>query len=157
MSEPERSERAYPKRPLLGVGAVLIHRGHVLLVQRGRPPRLGMWTFPGGLVEVGEPLFLAAQRELREETGLDAEPVDVVDVYEVIDRDKTGRVRYHFVIVEVLMRYLGGDLRAGDDAAAVAWVPLADLNRAGIGPGVARVVARARQHLADEASPSDTS
>ena len=147
MSDAERPERAYPEHPLLGVGAVVIHDGHVLLVQRGRPPRLGMWTFPGGLVEVGEPVMVAAQRELREETGILAEPVDIVDVYEVIDRDGDGRVRYHFVIVEVLMRYIVGEPSPGDDAAAVAWVPLTDLKTFPVGPGVVRVIARAQQAL----------
>ncbi len=140
----ERPDRMYPSRPLVGVGAVVLHNDHVLLVRRGRPPRRGMWTFPGGLVEVGETVFEAARRELREETGVDAAPIDVVDVYEVIDRDADGRVRYHFVIVEVLMQYRGGTPRPGDDAAAVAWVPLRDLATADVGPGVARVVARAR-------------
>ncbi len=151
MSEVERSDRVYPERPLVGVGAVVLRDGEVLLVQRGRAPRRGMWTFPGGLVELGESVYEAARRELREETGVDAIPLDVVDVYEVIERDEAGVVRYHFVIVEVVMRYRAGEPVAADDAADARWVPVDALEEAGVGPGVDRVVHKARAWLAHRA------
>jgi len=123
---------------------VVLHKGRVLLVRRGRPPGRGVWAFPGGALDLGERVFIAAQRELREETGLRAEPVDVVDVYEYIERDAGGRVRYHYVIVEVLMRLHGtAHAHAADDAAAVRWFALDELTRADVSPGVLRVVQRA--------------
>ncbi len=136
-------ERRYPGHPRVGVGAVVLRGDEVLLVQRGTPPRLGMWTFPGGLVELGERVFDAAQRELLEETGVRARPVDVVDVYEIIDRDEEGRVQYHYVIIEVLLVYEEGTPRPASDAAAVRWVSLDALESPEIGPAVARIVRRA--------------
>ncbi len=135
--------RRYPTYPRVGVGAVVLRDGKVLLVKRGQPPRQGLWTFPGGLVDLGESIFDAAQRELLEETGVVGEPVDVVDVFEIIDRDEEGRVRYHYVIAEVLLRYVRGEPRAGDDAADVRWVPVNALGAPEIGSGVERVVRRA--------------
>ena len=141
--------RRYPARPWVGVGAVVLHENRVLLVRRGHPPGQGIWAFPGGVVNLGESVFAAARRELGEETGLQAEPVDVVDVYEYIERDAAGRVRYHYVIVEVLMRLHGGaDAHAADDAAAVRWFALDELTRADVSPGVRRVVQRAQAHQA---------
>lgn len=140
--------RVYPQRPWVGVGAVVLHQGQVLLVRRGRPPGRGMWAFPGGVVRLGESVLAAARRELLEETGLDARPVDVVDVYEYIERDDAGRVRYHYVIVEVLLTPTGPtEVHAADDAAAAAWFPIAALQRPDVGPGVPRVVARALARL----------
>ncbi len=135
--------REYPVHPLVGVGAVVIYQDRVLLVQRAHPPRLHVWTFPGGLVELGETVFQAAQRELFEETGIKGKPVHVVDVYEVIERDKQGQVRYHYVIVEVLLEYLSGIPTPHDDARAVRWVPLEDLKSPDIAPGVREIVEKA--------------
>ncbi len=139
----ERSERVYPAHPLVGVGAVVVDGERVLLVRRTQPPRLHMWTFPGGLVELGETVFDAARRELEEETGIAAQPIDVIDVYEVIERDQAGRVRYQYVIVEVLFRYEGGEPVAGDDAGDVCWWPATALDAPDVGPGVKEIVAKA--------------
>lgn len=142
MSGPEES-RLYPSRPLVGVGAVVFRGDRVLLVKRGRAPRQGVWTFPGGLVEIGETIFQAAQRELREETGIIATPVDTVTVYEIIDRDEEERVRYHYIVLEVLLLYEGGAPRPGDDAEDVRWFPLDALDDPAVGPGVKEVVEKA--------------
>ena len=145
--------RRYPTRPWVGVGAVVLHQGRVLLVRRGQPPAQGIWTLPGGVVELGESVLRAAQRELAEETGVQADPVDVVDVYEYIERDAAGQVRYHYVIVEVLLRLRGeATPRAADDAAAVRWFPWDALQRDDVGPGVPRVVRRARAYAGAAAS-----
>lgn len=113
--------------PLVGVGAVIVHEGRVLLVQRGREPMKGRWTIPGGLVEVGEMLHEAVVRETREETGLQVEPIELVELLDRIHREE-GRVRYHYVIADYLCRVVGGTLGAADDADAVRWVERAEWN-----------------------------
>ena len=118
-------EREFPSVPLVGVGAVIVHERRVLLVQRGREPMKGRWTIPGGLVEVGEMLSEAVVRETREETGLDVEPTELVELLDRIHRED-GRVRYHYVIADYLCRVVGGDLCASSDADAVRWVERAE-------------------------------
>ena len=114
------SDRRYPVRPVLGVGAVVFdERGRVLLVQRGQPPLEGAWTLPGGVVEVGETCQAATSREIKEETGLVVEVGPVVDIVDHVERDDEGRVLYHFVIVDYLCVARGGVLEATSDAAAV--------------------------------------
>jgi ADP-ribose pyrophosphatase YjhB (NUDIX family) len=109
------------------VGAVILHEGRVLLVQRGREPMKGRWTIPGGLVEIGEALHEAVVRETREETGLEVEPIELVELLDRIHREE-GRVRYHYVIADYLCRVVGGTLAAADDADAVRWVERAEWN-----------------------------
>jgi 8-oxo-dGTP diphosphatase len=114
-------KREYPDRPIVGVGAVIIDRGRVLLVKRGSPPMLGQWTVPGGVVELGETLRSAAEREAQEETGL---TVHVGEVIEVIDRilpGDDGRTQFHYVLVDFLCSVVQGEANAGSDAAEVAW------------------------------------
>ena len=139
--------RTYPALPLVGVGAVVFRNDHVLLVKRGHPPRQGVWAFPGGLVELGERIFAAAQRELQEETGIQGEPIDVVDVFEIIERDETGKVRYHYVVIEVLLRYLDGEPRAADDAAEARWVAVEHLDGIELSPGGKTSIEKARKKI----------
>ena len=113
----------YPGAPVVGVGAVVVDGDSVLLVRRAHPPRQGEWSLPGGKVELGEALEDAVRRELREETGLEVAVGPLVELFDRVHRDDAGRVRYHFVIADYLCRPAGGSLRAGDDAAEVAWVP----------------------------------
>jgi 8-oxo-dGTP diphosphatase len=120
-------QREFPAAPLVGVGAVIVHQGRVLLVQRGREPMKGRWTIPGGLVEIGESLHEAVVRETREETGLEIEPIELVELLDRIHREE-GRVRYHYVIADYFCRLVGGTLAAADDADAVRWVERAEWN-----------------------------
>jgi len=122
--------REYPESPLVGVGAVIVdvhqddhhHDGHrVLLIRRGTPPLQGEWSLPGGLLECGETLRDAVVREAREETGLVVEPGEMLGLYERVIRDDERRVRYHYVLIDYLCRRVGGDLKAGSDAAEVRW------------------------------------
>jgi 8-oxo-dGTP diphosphatase len=115
-------DRRYPKRPILGVGAIIIEAGRILLVERGREPLKGYWSLPGGAVEVGEQLTEAVRRETLEETGLEIEPMSVVEIFERIMRDAAGAAEYHYVLVDYLSRVTGGELRAGDDVSRVQWV-----------------------------------
>jgi mutator protein MutT len=115
-----------PDRPCVGVGAVLIHEGRVLLIRRGKEPLRGRWVVPGGTVELGETLEQALVREVQEETGLVVRPRQVVTVFDRIQRE-ADRVDYHYVIVDYLCDYVAGEARAGSDAEAVALVAEADL------------------------------
>ena len=108
------------------MGGVLIHGGKVLLIRRGKEPLRGRWVVPGGTVELGETLERALVREMLEETGLAVAPVELLTVFDRI-QEEAGRVSYHYVIVDYLCRYEGGEARAGSDAEAVAWAALADL------------------------------
>lgn len=121
-------QREYPLAPLVGVGAVIVKDGRVLLVQRGTEPALGRWSIPGGLIEVGEALTEAVVREVLEETGLEVEPVELVELLDRIHRDG-DRIRYHYVIADYLCRVVGGVLDAASDAAAVRWVERKEWNR----------------------------
>jgi len=112
--------------PSVGVGAVVVHEGRVLLIRRGKEPLRGRWTVPGGTVEVGETLHEALVREIQEETGIVVRPRDVLLVFDRIERDDGG-VRYHYVIIDYLCDYVSGSPRAGSDAEAVALVPPEDL------------------------------
>lgn len=120
--------RQYPGAPLPGVLALMVRDGRVLMVQRAREPDRGKWGFPGGLIELGETVLAAARRELHEETGISAEADRVIDVFDVITRDGDGRVRYHFVLNVVVCRWLAGDAVAADDAAAVGWYNLDEID-----------------------------
>ncbi len=121
------SANLYPDRPRLAVGALVFKGGRVLLVQRGRPPAAGEWAIPGGSVELGESLQQAAEREILEETGIFIRAREPVFTFDIIERDRSGRVRFHYVIVDLAADYLGGDPRPGDDAAAVRWVAADEL------------------------------
>lgn len=117
-----------PTAPAVGVGGVVVRDGRVLLVRRGKPPLLGRWTIPGGTVELGETLEQALLRELQEETALRVAPVELLTVVDRIERDQQG-VRFHFVIVDYLCRWLAGEAAAGSDALEVAWAAPEDLVR----------------------------
>lgn len=116
------SRRLYPGRPIVGVGVLIEEDGRYLLVKRAAEPDAGLWSIPGGLIEVGERAVDAAAREALEETGLTVEMLGMVDVVDKIVRDPDGDVRYHFIIIDFLARPLGGEMRAMDDALDAVWV-----------------------------------
>lgn len=118
--------RTFPKRPMVGVGGVVIHRGRVLLIRRGHEPLKGRWSIPGGMVELGEELTQAVRRELREETGLRVEPLEVLAVFDRIQRQRR-RVRYHYVIVDYVCRLKGGRLCPASDVVDARWVRRSEL------------------------------
>jgi 8-oxo-dGTP diphosphatase len=131
--------REFPDRPVVGVGGVVVQDGRALVVKRAHAPRKGEWSLPGGTVELGETLTDAAAREIREETGLDVEVGEVIEVFDRVHRLE-GRVQYHFVIIDYLCRPIGGVLQAGDDADEVAWVTVDELERYGVNELAARVI-----------------
>jgi 8-oxo-dGTP diphosphatase len=124
------SSREYPNFPIPGVGAVVLRevegRAEVLLIRRGSEPMAGGWSLPGGAIELGESVREACARETREETGLTVQPLAEVEIIDIIHRDTMDRVQYHYVVVDILCRVLGGQLLSGTDAREVAW---ADVRR----------------------------
>jgi ADP-ribose pyrophosphatase YjhB (NUDIX family) len=119
----------YPNRPLVGVGVVVIKGGRVLLIRRGKPPRAGAWSLPGGRQRLGETVREAARRELREETGIEAVVTELLDVVDSITRDDGGTIAYHYTLVDFLAEWRAGEARAGGDAAEAVWAGIDDLAR----------------------------
>ena len=119
--------REYPERPVIGVAVVVLGTGGVLLIRRGKTPRQGQWSLPGGAQKLGETVFDAARREVREETGLDIDVLGLVDVVDSIQADDDGKVRYHFTLVDVFASPFPGELRPGSDAEDAAWTALQDI------------------------------
>jgi len=118
--------REFPEQAIVGVGGVVIHRNRVLLIRRGGEPLKGEWSIPGGMLELGEELAEAVRREIKEETGLEVEPVGVLDVFDRIMR-VGSRVQYHYVIVDYACRWKRGRLAPGSDVIDARWVRREDL------------------------------
>jgi ADP-ribose pyrophosphatase YjhB (NUDIX family) len=136
--------REYPDYPRIGVGAIVLHAGRVLLVKRGQPPALGLWSVPGGLVDLGETSVDAARREVEEECGLKVRIAGLVGVLDRVTRDADGRVRYHWVLVDYLAVPESNDtITAGSDAAEVRWVTIEEVERLPITEGLADMIRRA--------------
>jgi len=116
--------REYPSQPVVGVGAIILNKGKILLVKRGVEPGKGRWSIPGGAVELGEGLREALKREVEEECGLDVEADRPMDVVENIIPDEDGRLRFHYIVLDFLARLRGGTLNPSSDVADARWVPL---------------------------------
>jgi 8-oxo-dGTP diphosphatase len=116
-------KRLYPDQPVVGIGAVIIQDGKIALIRRGNEPSKGKWTIPGGLVELGESLDAAVIRETKEETCLDVDNPRLIDVVDNVDLDEQGKVKYHYVIIDYLVRVKAGTVKAASDAAELCWVP----------------------------------
>lgn len=140
---PRVSSRSYPSRPVVGVGAVVLVEGKVLLVKRRFEPLAGQWSLPGGSLEVGETLESGVAREILEETGLEVAVGPVVEVFDRILMDEDRRVRYHFVLIDYLCRPVGGRLAADSDVAEVALVDPAGLPSYRLTPKATAVIERA--------------
>lgn len=144
-------DRRYPKHPIVGVGAIMFRRDRILMAQRGKEPLKGWWSLPGGAVEAGESLKDAVCREVREETGLEVEPLGVFEIFERILRDEQGLPEYHYVLIDYICRVNGGKLFPGDDVCAVEWVRRDELDKLQITEGTLGVIEKAfknrRQYL----------
>src|SRR5580700_10521902 len=140
--------RTYPTRPYLAVSAAIFRDGKVLIVRRGRAPAKGIYTLPGGGVELGETLEQAVIREIREETALDIEPVELVGFRQAIARDAGGRVERHFVILPFAARYVAGEVSLNEELSEAHWLDPAALGELKTTEGLAEVVALAGARLA---------
>ncbi len=130
----------YPDRPQVAVGAIVFKGDRVLLVLRANPPSEKMWSIPGGRVELGETLQAAVEREIQEETGITIRAKEPVFTFEVIDRDAAGRIRFHYVIVDLTADYISGEPSAGDDAVETAWIAAEDLKGLAVSPTTRKVL-----------------
>ena len=122
-------KRLYPKQPIIGVGAVIIKDGKILLEKRKNDPGKGKWSIPGGLVELGETVEQTALREVKEETGLEVEKPEHIDVVDNVIRDENGEIKYHFVIVDYFVKLKGGTMKAMSDAEELRWVTLDEVEQ----------------------------
>jgi len=121
--------RLYPDRPIVGIGAIIMHDGKILLEKRKNDPGKGRWSVPGGVVELGENVIQTVIREVKEETGLDVAEPEHIDVVDQITRDEGGRIKYHFVIIDYLVKLKGGMLKAASDADELEWVSLSEVEK----------------------------
>ena len=144
---PAADNRRYPKRPIIGVGALVFQRGRILLVERGHEPLKGYWSLPGGALETGERLVEGLRREVMEETGLIVEPGAVFEIFERIMEDKKGRPEYHYVLLDYICKVKGGTLAAGSDSSAAAWFSRAKLKGLLLTEGTLAVIERAFDSL----------
>ncbi len=135
--------RAYPDAPVVGVGGVVVREGRTLVIRRAHEPRKGEWSIPGGIVELGERLVDAVRRELFEETGLEVQVGPIIETFDRVHHDDSGRVRHHFVVVDYLCTAPSGIPRAGDDAEEVAWIGEDEIATYGINAHAAAVLRRA--------------
>ncbi len=140
--------RQYPSQPIVGVGAVILHQGRVLLARRGNPPLAGEWSIPGGKLELGEKLRDGLEREVREETGLKVEAAELLDVFDSIFTDAEGRTEYHYVLVDFLCHLRAGVAVAASDASQLAWATPDELESYGLRPATIGVIRKAFALLA---------
>lgn len=143
-----KMKREYPRQPIVGVGGVVIRGNSVLLIRRGREPLKGEWSIPGGMLELGESLTDGVKREVLEETGLRVRPLEVLAVFDRVQKNGE-RVRYHYVIVDYVCRTAGGRLKSGSDVLDARWVKREELPRYRITPKAVAVIADAFEWVAE--------
>ena len=136
--------REYPSLPMAGVGVVVWQGERVLMIQRGKEPRRGQWSLPGGLQEVGETVAEAAAREVREETGVEIGAPVLVEVIDAVQRDDDGRIRSHYTLIDMTAQWVSGEPVAGDDAMAAAWKTLDEVRQIVSWSETVRVIEKAR-------------
>ena len=134
------SGREYPDRPVVGVGAVVMKDGKVLLVKRGIDPNKGLWAIPGGSLKLGETLQQGAEREIMEETGITIKAKDPVYSFDFFERDGDGRLRFHYVIVDMIADYVGGEAQGADDALEARWVSQGELKEMDVSRNTLKII-----------------
>jgi 8-oxo-dGTP diphosphatase len=122
-------KRMYPDQPIVGIGVVIVSEGKIVLAQRANEPGKGKWSIPGGLVELGENIETTVIREAKEETCLDVEKPQLIDVVDTVTFDDEGKIKYHYVIVDYFVSVKGGQLKAASDAVDLRWVPFDEVEK----------------------------
>ena len=140
-------KRLYPDHPVVGVGAIILKVGKILLEKRANQPARGQWTIPGGAMEVGESLEGAVLRETEEETGLKGEIVGLIDVVDQVHLDGEGKIQYHYVIIDYIVKIHEGDPKAASDAADLKWVPIDKVESYDLTPSFRRFFVKNKQKL----------
>ena len=143
--------REYPEYPLVGVAVLVWHEDRVLLVQRGKQPNYGQWNIPGGLIELGETLHDAARREIREECAIEISDPQFLTTIDILDYDDAGRIRYHYILLEMTATWHSGEAQAGDDALAVRWVSMDELDQVPLVARTIDVIRLAQRHREEQA------
>ncbi len=144
-------KRVYPDQPVVGIGAIILRKGKILLEKRANEPARGQWTIPGGVVEVGESLEHALRRETREETGLEVESSSLVDVVDQVHLDQKGKIEYHYVIIDYCVKAKGKP-KAASDAEEIRWVSLKDVEKYDLTPSFRRFFIKNRKELEEAMS-----
>ncbi|HEY5064234.1 MAG TPA: NUDIX hydrolase [Xanthobacteraceae bacterium] len=144
----DESSRIYPTRPYLAVSAAIFRDGRVLIVRRARPPAHGIYTLPGGGVELGETLEEAVTREVREETALEIAPVGLAGYRQAIARDAKGDIERHFVILPFAARWIAGEVTLNEELAEAHWLLPGELAGLTTTEGLAQIVTAAAERIA---------
>jgi 8-oxo-dGTP diphosphatase len=139
-------KRRYPNNPIVGVGAIILRGGKILLEKRGNAPARGQWTIPGGVVEVGESLESAVARETKEETGLEVKAAALIDVVDQVHLDKAGKIEYHYVIIDYIVEAIG-EPKAASDADQLKWVPISEVEAYDLTPSFRRFFVKNKKKL----------
>jgi len=137
--------RTYPDRPIVGVGAVVFRGNEVLLIRRGKPPRMGDWSLPGGMQEIGETVFEAAAREVQEETGVTISDIALIDVVDSITLDDDARAQFHYTLIDVVAKWRSGEPAGGTDAMHAEFVSLDEASKMVLWRETHRIIAKARE------------
>ncbi len=144
MEEATEDGRRYPKRPMIGVGVVVCRGPDILLIKRGKAPRMGSWSLPGGLQELGETVHQAAAREVMEETGVTIDNLRLLDTVDWIPRDGQGKVEYHYTLIDFAADWCGGEPEGGSDADDARWFSPAEIEAMELWQETRRIIALAR-------------
>ena len=137
--------RSYPSRPIVGVGAVVFRGAEVLMIRRGKPPRMGDWSLPGGMQELGETVFDAALREVHEETAVTIQNIALIDVIDSITRDDADRIQFHYTLVDVVADWQAGEPVGGTDAMHAEFMPFHKVAALDLWSETHRIIAKARE------------
>jgi ADP-ribose pyrophosphatase len=137
-----KPSNSYPQQPCVAVGAIVFNNERVLLVRRGRPPAENLWAIPGGKVRLGETLQQAVEREILEETGLRIRAREPVYTFDHLEQDEDGKILFHYVIVDLLADYIGGEIQAGDDALEASWITSGEIKRLEVSPKTVELLHR---------------
>jgi mutator protein MutT len=145
--EPESNSKWYPQYPRVAVHALILNKGHMLLIKRATEPSKGKWSLPGGRIELGETIHQAIKREVLEECSIEINIERIFDVGDIIIRDDEDHISYHFVLIYFLARYKGGEVKAQSDAEDARWFTTEELDEADMHPQLRALLTQATRYI----------